>query len=61
MPIYEYICVKCNYKVEKLHKIDESYFEKCQKCDLELKKKVSASYFKLKGNGWYETDFKKKK
>lgn len=61
MPIYEYVCPKCNYKVEKLHKIDEVYLEKCFKCEVDLKKKISVSHFKLKGNGWYETDFKKKK
>ncbi|HIH2763137.1 MAG TPA: FmdB family zinc ribbon protein [Candidatus Azoamicus sp.] len=60
MPIYEYICLKCNYKVEKLQKIDETYSDKCPKCEIDLKKKISVSNFKLKGNGWYETDFKKK-
>ncbi|HIH2763455.1 MAG TPA: FmdB family zinc ribbon protein [Candidatus Azoamicus sp.] len=61
MPIYEYVCFKCNYKVEKLHKINEICNEKCPTCDDILKKKISASHFKLKGTGWYETDFKKKK
>lgn len=61
MPIYEYVCFKCNYKIEKLHKIDEILLETCPKCETILKKKISAPYFKLKGNGWYESDFKKKK
>lgn len=61
MPIYEYLCKKCNYKIEKLHKIDEIYVEKCPNCNLSLERMISSSNFKLKGTGWYETDFKKKK
>jgi len=61
MPIYEYVCVVCFNKEEKLHKMDEKVIEKCQFCGNLLKKKISFSNFRLKGNGWYETDFKKKK
>lgn len=59
MPIYEYLCIKCNYKLEKLHKMNEMCSDKCPNCDTFLKKKISSSNFKLKGSGWYETDFKK--
>lgn len=61
MPIYEYLCEKCNYSVEKLEKITESEKkELCPNCKIcKLKKIVSKSSFNLKGKGWYKTDYKK--
>ncbi len=61
MPIYEYKCSNCNKKHEKLHKSYDELLLKCPNCNLlTLKKLVSASKFKLKGTGWYITDFKNK-
>lgn len=60
MPIYEYICKKCNYITEKLEKINENTKNNCPNCKtIQLEKKISASNFKLKGRGWYKTDYKK--
>ena len=60
MPIYEYQCSSCDHKFEMIQKISSEPLEICPKCDSpSLKKLVSASAFKLKGSGWYETDFKK--
>jgi putative FmdB family regulatory protein len=59
MPIYEYQCEKCNHKLEKLQKISDDLLKDCPECgDPALKKLVSAAAFRLKGSGWYETDFK---
>jgi predicted nucleic acid-binding Zn ribbon protein len=42
-----------------MQKMSEDPLQICPKCDQEgLVKKVSAAGFRLKGNGWYETDFK---
>jgi putative FmdB family regulatory protein len=60
MPIYEYICKRCNYTTEKLEKINEYSKNICPNCkEIHLERKISASNFKLKGNGWYKTDYKK--
>lgn len=60
MPIYEYICLKCNYTIEKLEKINENIKNICPNCKTTyLEKKISVSNFKLKGKGWYKTDYKK--
>lgn len=60
MPIYEYICSVCDYKFEKFLKSFNNKFDKCPKCDnVNLQKLVSNTSFRLKGGGWYETDFKK--
>ena len=59
MPIYEYQCQKCGNELEALQKISDAPLVDCPECHApELKKKVSAAAFRLKGGGWYETDFK---
>ena len=59
MPFYEYECTKCGHEEEVLQKISDKPLKKCPACGkLSLKKKVSAAAFRLKGGGWYETDFK---
>lgn len=60
MPIYEYRCQDCGHQLEALQKVDEGALRKCPECGaLKLKRLVSAPNFRLKGTGWYETDFKK--
>ncbi len=59
MPIYEYQCQACEHKFDKLQKISADPLVDCPECEKpELKKLVSAAGFRLKGAGWYETDFK---
>jgi putative FmdB family regulatory protein len=59
MPIYEYRCNNCNHEFETIQKISEPPLQTCPSCEHdELVKKISAAGFRLKGSGWYETDFK---
>lgn len=59
MPIYEYECQSCGYKKEALQKISDEPLVDCPECGKpSLKKMISAAGFRLKGAGWYETDFK---
>ena len=59
MPIYEYKCYACGTTLETLQKISDPPLIECPECGKPaLKKLVSASAFRLKGSGWYETDFK---
>ncbi|HEU4484404.1 MAG TPA: zinc ribbon domain-containing protein [Povalibacter sp.] len=59
MPFYEYECSNCKFYVEVLQKISDAPLKKCPSCGKSaLKKLVSAPVFRLKGGGWYETDFK---
>ena len=59
MPIYEYQCQACANELEALQKISEQPLLECPKCgESSLVKKISAAAFRLKGGGWYETDFK---
>jgi putative FmdB family regulatory protein len=59
MPIYEYQCKACGHELEALQKISDDPLKECPACgDLGLAKLISAAGFRLKGGGWYETDFK---
>ena len=59
MPIYEYQCEACSNEMEVLQKISDAPLEICPECGAaSLRKKISAAAFRLKGSGWYETDFK---
>ena len=59
MPIYEYQCQACGHRLESLQKISEDPLNDCPACGKpELNRLVSAAGFRLKGGGWYETDFK---
>jgi putative FmdB family regulatory protein len=60
MPIYEYQCQSCGHELEKLQKLSDAPLILCPQCGKEeLRRKISAAGFRLKGAGWYETDFKK--
>jgi len=59
MPIYEYVCAACGHHLEALQKMSDAPLRKCPDCGKSrLRRQVSASQFRLKGSGWYETDFK---
>lgn len=59
MPFYEYQCASCGFEIEVLQKISEKPLKKCEQCGKSsMKKLMSAVAFRLKGSGWYETDFK---
>jgi len=62
MPFYEYQCSACNTHVEVLQKISDAPLRKCPQCGKQkLQRILSAPVFRLKGSGWYETDFKSDK
>lgn len=62
MPIYEYACTACGHQMEALQKISAEPLLSCPECKEDtLAKQISKVAFRLKGTGWYETDFKDKK
>jgi putative FmdB family regulatory protein len=62
MPFYEYQCRNCGHELEVLQKVSDPVLKKCPACGKsQLGKLVSAPVFRLKGGGWYETDFKSDK
>jgi putative FmdB family regulatory protein len=60
MPIYEYACNNCDHVLDALQKMSDPPLVDCPECgEPALKRLLSAPRFRLKGGGWYETDFKK--
>ena len=62
MPTYEYKCSKCEHKQDHRMKMDDPK-PNCPRCDAkeEYSKQITSAQFMLKGNGWYQTDFKNKR
>ena len=59
MPFYEYQCNNCGHTLEAMQKVSDAPLKKCPHCGKpQLQKLMSAPVFRLKGGGWYETDFK---
>ncbi len=62
MPIYEYRCDACGHELDALQKISDAQLLDCPECDASaLRRLISKPSFRLKGSGWYETDFKSDK
>ncbi len=62
MPIYEYRCESCGHELDALQKLSDEPLRECPDCAaLSLRRLISAPSFRLKGDGWYETDFKSEK
>jgi len=60
VPIYEYACKECDHRLDALQKMSEDPLTDCPACGkAALRRLISAPRFRLKGAGWYETDFKK--
>lgn len=60
MPLYEYRCLKCGTRLEKIRKFSDPPFTKCEKCGGKLERLLSSPAFKFKGTGWYITDYANK-
>ncbi|CAN5631546.1 hypothetical protein BH18ACI1_BH18ACI1_21020 [soil metagenome] len=60
MPIYEYKCLGCGLRVEKMQKVSDEPLIVCEKCGEKLEKQWSLSGFQFKGAGWYVTDYTNK-
>lgn len=61
MPIYEYHCKKCDRIFEELQGFNDKPLKKCRECGGKVERLISLSAFHLKGSGWYETEYGKKK
>jgi putative FmdB family regulatory protein len=61
MPIYEYQCPSCNRAFEKMVKLGAAN-PPCPECGgEEVRKRISATSFVLKGGGWYRDHYGLKK
>jgi putative FmdB family regulatory protein len=57
VPLYEYKCVKCGHRFEKIENVSASEIKKCPKCGARAERMVNAPAIQFKGTGWYVTDY----
>lgn len=61
MPLYEYECVKCGHRFEKIENLSAPTMQKCPKCGKKAERQLSSPAIQFKGSGWYVTDYGGKK
>jgi putative FmdB family regulatory protein len=61
VPLYEYKCLKCGRKTEKIENVDGPHLKKCPHCGGKVEALFSAPAIQFKGSGWYVTDYAGKK
>ena len=61
MPTYEYRCLKCKKKFDKLQSMTEPALKTCIYCKGKVERLIGGGAGLIfKGSGFYETDYKKK-
>jgi len=60
LPLYEYQCLKCGVRYERIQKFSDAPLKECEKCGGRLERLVSAPSIQFKGSGWYVNDYSKK-
>ena len=61
MPLYEYECVKCDRRTEKIENVNGPHLKKCPHCGGRVERMLTAPAIQFKGSGWYVTDYAGKK
>lgn len=61
MPLYEYQCVKCKRRTEKIESVSGPHLKKCPHCGGKVERTLTAPAIQFKGAGWYVTDYAGKK
>ncbi len=61
MPLYEYKCLKCNRRTEKIDHVNGPHLKKCPHCGGKMEAMFSAPALQFKGAGWYVSDYGGKK
>jgi putative FmdB family regulatory protein len=57
VPLYEYKCLKCGRRTEKIENVDGPHLRKCPHCGGKVERLVTAPAIQFKGAGWYVTDY----
>lgn len=57
MPLYEYECLKCRRRTEKIESVSGPHLKKCPHCGGKVEALISAPAIQFKGSGWYVTDY----
>lgn len=57
MPLYEYKCVKCGRRTEKIESVAGPHLKKCPHCGGKVEQVLAPPAIQFKGSGWYVTDY----
>jgi putative FmdB family regulatory protein len=57
MPLYEYECVSCAHRFERIQKFSDPLVDVCPKCGGTVRKLLSSPAIQFKGSGFYITDY----
>ena len=57
MPLYEYQCLKCHRRTEKIESVSGPHLKKCPHCGGKVEQMITAPAIQFKGSGWYVTDY----
>jgi putative FmdB family regulatory protein len=61
LPLYEYKCIKCGHRFERIENVAAPETRKCSKCGAKAERMFAAPAIQFKGSGWYVTDYAGKK
>lgn len=61
MPLYEYKCLKCGRRTEKIEHVSGPHLRTCPHCRGKVERLLAAPAIQFKGGGWYVTDYAGKK
>jgi putative FmdB family regulatory protein len=57
VPLYEYQCLKCGKRTEKIENVSGPHLKKCPHCGGKIERLLTAPAIQFKGSGWYVTDY----
>jgi putative FmdB family regulatory protein len=57
VPLYEYKCLNCGRRTEKIEKVSGPHLKKCPHCGGKVESVITAPAIQFKGAGWYVTDY----
>ncbi len=62
MPTYQYLCDSCGHEFEEFQSMSDDPISECPKCKGKPHRLISGGAgFLLKGNGFYQTDYRSSK
>jgi len=63
MPLYPYRCARCGHEFEEIQKFSDRPIQSCPSCGEfgVVEKQITSGSFVLKGGGWYQDGYAKKK
>jgi putative FmdB family regulatory protein len=57
MPLYEYECITCHRRTEKIQKFSDAPLTVCPHCGGPLERTITAPAFQFAGGGWYKDGY----